>query len=32
MSFVSDIVVIGSAILLVLFSAWMLKQLFADNN
>ena len=31
MSFVADLVVAGSAVLLVIYSLWMLKQLFASN-
>ncbi|OIR05832.1 hypothetical protein GALL_35560 [mine drainage metagenome] len=32
MSFVADLVSIGSALLAVVFSLWMLKQLFTDKN
>lgn len=31
MSLVADIVVAGSAVMIVVFSIWMLKQLFAGN-
>jgi len=32
MSFVADIAALGSALLAVSFSLWMLKQLFTDKN
>jgi len=32
MSLVADISAIGTAVVVVVFSLWMLKQLFADNN
>jgi hypothetical protein len=31
MSLVADIIVAGSAVLLVVYSLWMVKQLFANN-
>lgn len=32
MSFIADIAAIGSSVLVTVFSLWMLKQLFTDNN
>ncbi len=32
MSFIADIVALGSAAFVAVFALWMLKQLFADNN
>lgn len=32
MSFVADLAAVGSAVLAVVFSLWMLKQLFSDNQ
>jgi hypothetical protein len=32
MAFVADIAAIGSALLALVFSLWMLKQLFTDKN
>lgn len=32
MSFVADLSAIGSAVFVALFSLWMIKQLFSDNN
>jgi hypothetical protein len=32
MSFIADIAAVGSALLAVVFSLWMLKQLFTDKN
>lgn len=32
MSFVADVVTIGSMIMVTLFSLWMLKQLFSSSN
>jgi hypothetical protein len=32
MSLIADVAAIGSAILVTVFSLWMLKQLFTDKN